>query len=472
MKKIYGLACFMLLFGLTNEVQAQWLTSGSNIYYNLGNVGIGTSSPGQKLDVSGVIRTTSGFYSNVYDFGYIARSFNTSATGAPEQFQIKHNLASVDIDNLRGDINFLTHVDITGTLDVTGTINGENVVLNSAGNSFFQNRRSGVRKFESGFDNANDAWILRNRNDTDTAWLQYNLFVKRSTGDVGINTNAPTAKLDVNGAFRVRGTSIFDSNLTISKRNEALKIKATGAADNASANFISFYLSDNTRIGYVGDGSSGGSKMQLVADFGIQLNALGNSIEITDDTDIDGTLNVSHNNSSFSVGNIQSKHESTGTSSIADFLIVDKDNNNSRAALQVQGNGGNTEVLFASSGGNVGIGTTNPDHELTVKGKIHTEEVLVDLSVPGPDYVFEDDYDLTPLKELEAYLKVNKHLPEIPSAKKMEADGIELGVMNMLLLKKIEELTLHTIEQQKLIEKQAKALEAVQKEIKQIKGNK
>ncbi|MFV1883187.1 MAG: hypothetical protein ACMZ7B_01660 [Balneola sp.] len=105
-----------------------------------------------------------------------------------------------------------------------------------------------------------------------------------------------------------------------------------------------------------------------------------------------------------------------------------------------------------NSNGNVGIGTTNPDQKLTVKGKIHSEEVIVDLNVPGPDYVFEEDYDLTSLKELEAYIKANKHLPEIPSAKEMEANGIILGEMNMLLLKKIEELTLHAISQEKAIE--------------------
>ena len=97
--------------------------------------------------------------------------------------------------------------------------------------------------------------------------------------------------------------------------------------------------------------------------------------------------------------------------------------------------------------GNVGIGTTTPDEKLTVKGKIHAEEVRVDLNVPGPDYVFEQDYQLKSLPEIQTFIKENKHLPEIPSAKEMEEKGINLSEMNMLLLKKVEELTLHLIKQ-------------------------
>ncbi len=112
----------------------------------------------------------------------------------------------------------------------------------------------------------------------------------------------------------------------------------------------------------------------------------------------------------------------------------------------------NGDIILTANSGKIGVGTLSPDEALTVKGKIHTEEVKVDLSVPGPDYVFEEDYDLKSLEEIEAFIKSNNHLPEVPSAKEMEENGIELGVMNMLLLKKIEELTLYIIEQEKRIQ--------------------
>jgi hypothetical protein len=119
-----------------------------------------------------------------------------------------------------------------------------------------------------------------------------------------------------------------------------------------------------------------------------------------------------------------------------------------------------------ANNGNVGIGTTIPDEKLTVKGKIHAEEIKVDLNVPGPDYVFEKDYDLKSLPQIEKYISENKHLPEIPSAKTMEKDGINIGKMQMKLLQKIEELTLHLIEQDKKNAAQQKEIEELRAKLK------
>jgi hypothetical protein len=108
--------------------------------------------------------------------------------------------------------------------------------------------------------------------------------------------------------------------------------------------------------------------------------------------------------------------------------------------------------LSVSDNGNIGIGTAAPDEKLTVKGKIHAEEVKIDLSIPAPDYVFASDYKLKTLEEVETFIKINRHLPEIPSAKEIEKNGLMLAEMNMSLLKKVEELTLYMIEQSKEIE--------------------
>lgn len=96
--------------------------------------------------------------------------------------------------------------------------------------------------------------------------------------------------------------------------------------------------------------------------------------------------------------------------------------------------------------GNVGIGTTNPTSKLTVAGNISSREVKVTVDA-GADFVFENEYELPSLESVAKYIKENKHLPEIASAKEMQKEGINLSEMNIKLLQKIEELTLYSIEQ-------------------------
>lgn len=116
------------------------------------------------------------------------------------------------------------------------------------------------------------------------------------------------------------------------------------------------------------------------------------------------------------------------------------------------------EVFRVTEDGNVGIGTTTPTEKLEVNGAIRAREVKLE-TTNWPDYVFEPGYELESLEEIEKFIQSESHLPEIPSAEEIEANGVQLGEMNKLLLKKIEELTLHTIAQQKLIEAQSKMLE-------------
>jgi len=123
--------------------------------------------------------------------------------------------------------------------------------------------------------------------------------------------------------------------------------------------------------------------------------------------------------------------------------------------------------------GSLGIGTTDPDAKLTVKGDIHTQEVRVDMTGSiGPDYVFEKGYKLTSLFDLERFISTNKHLPEVPSAKEMEEHGLNLKEMNLLLLKKVEELTLHLIEQNKANQFLTLQVKDLQKEIEMIQNTK
>lgn len=109
--------------------------------------------------------------------------------------------------------------------------------------------------------------------------------------------------------------------------------------------------------------------------------------------------------------------------------------------------------IHSINDGNVGIGTTTPDHKLTVNGSIHAKEVIIDLDFPAPDYVFEEDYKLITIDELKKFIDKHSHLPEFPPASKMETEGLNISEINMSLLKRIEELTLYIIEQEKRIQK-------------------
>ncbi len=122
----------------------------------------------------------------------------------------------------------------------------------------------------------------------------------------------------------------------------------------------------------------------------------------------------------------------------------------------------NIERMRIDRDGNVGIGLANPSERLTVNGKVKAREIRVDAS-NMPDYVFEQKYWNMPLPKLEKYLQINKHLPGIPSAQEFQQNGLELGEMSKLLLKKIEELTLHVIEQDKQIRLQGKEINRLKK---------
>jgi len=90
-------------------------------------------------------------------------------------------------------------------------------------------------------------------------------------------------------------------------------------------------------------------------------------------------------------------------------------------------------------------------YSVSVNGKIACTEVLVQAPASWPDYVFAKDYKLMSLPELEQSIRSNKHLPGIPSCKEVEKGGIQLGDMQKKLLEKVEELTLHMIDQNKQI---------------------
>ena len=192
----------------------------------------------------------------------------------------------------------------------------------------------------------------------------------------------------------------------------------------------------------------------------------------------------SANNSGASYNEGLSIHNSTGENTslflwqhgIASGKIGFISNDNKLRIVNTFTDGGlnNSASIILDATGNVGIGTTNPgEYKLAVAGKIHATEIQVD-ALPWPDFVFTPTYNLRTLTEIEAFVKQNQHLPDVPSQAQVASEGISLGEMNAILLQKIEELTLYVIEQERKIEKvedenaELKTMKAEFEEIKQL----
>lgn len=138
-----------------------------------------------------------------------------------------------------------------------------------------------------------------------------------------------------------------------------------------------------------------------------------------------------------------------------------------------EGEGVNTSLLLNPTGGKVGIGTTTPQATLAVNGDLFAKKIKV-TQEGWPDYVFDPAYTLPSLGQLENFIKEHQHLPEIPSAKEVSEQGLDLGQNQANLLRKIEELTLYMIDQHKKMEAQQQLIlnqqELLQEQGRQLKA--
>ena len=246
-------------------------------------------------------------------------------------------------------------------------------------------------------------------------------------GNIGIGTTSPTHKLEVYGGgnFLLRG-------------------------GNNDAGDIIFQTNTQSQLGRIWTNNSGKS--------GLYLTSGDNSPDLIINENGYIGIGITSPKASLHVnGDIYTKghlylyaYEGDGNSGTAYIQARDKSQNSSiDLQFRTQENGAIKNAMRILKNGNVGIGTTNPLSKLSVNGHIRATEVKVLANINIPDYVFESDYDLRPLQEVEEFIKVNKHLPNIPSATEFKEEGMDLGEMNARLLEKVEELTLYLIEQAK-----------------------
>ncbi|MEN8225152.1 MAG: hypothetical protein ABFS05_07295 [Bacteroidota bacterium] len=291
-------------------------------------------------------------------------------------------------------------------------------------------------------ENHNDniaGWILRSDADGNACWTNPADFndqdweikeenIYRPEGNVGIGTSNPVAQLELADVYEAGGM-----NLKIG--NDAY------LSDVDLLHTLGIFSMNDPEKGAIKLGGRGpllhGDEWKL----GIGTRSPATTLEVYKDLTYGGTvgLNISNNeNTRWFIG------MSAKQSYLKDLLIGSFDDLSS----------GYSSFLVLKQDGTVGIGTNETHaYKLAVNGAILTEEVTVKVSENWPDYVFNDDYELLPLHQLENYIDCHGHLPEVPKDSEVLEDGLNLGDMERLLLKKVEELTLYIIEQENRINK-------------------
>ncbi len=275
-----------------------------------------------------------------------------------------------------------------------------------------------------------------------------------STGNAGIGTTSPTSSLEV----------AVTSTLGAKLRNRNVSTTADGT--------ILFDMVNSSNIMWrqaVG-GKNNGLGINN-GQFYIERSGLGATFLIDQSGNVGIGVNIPV--AKFDVAStayLAGRFKNNNASATADgSVVIDLSNNlNNSWRLACSGNNngigitkdqfyiektGTGAIMLFSNLGNVLIGKVtqaNTTYKLDVAGKIRANEVVVNTT--GADFVFDKNYKLRPLDEVEEYIRSNQHLPEVPSASEMSEQGMQVAELSKTLLQKVEELTLYIIAQQKQIE--------------------
>jgi hypothetical protein len=260
-------------------------------------------------------------------------------------------------------------------------------------------------------------------------------------GKVGIGTTSPASLLDVNGTLNVEEAVTLRDNLSVTNKTTTHQLQITdGAASgkvlSSDANGNASWIDLNTIMPDAIWSENNDNVYLMDMKVGIGINNPTAQLSLADIYAAGGK--------NLQIGN--------------DVYLSDIDNANTLGIYGIQDNtvgavklGSGGPKLYGKNG-NLGIGTIDPTEALSVNGNIICEQIEVVENVPSSDFVFEEDYELMSIKDLESFVTTNHHLPEIPSAAEFKANGYNMNDMDDLLLRKVEQLTLYIITLEKKVE--------------------
>ena len=473
-------------------------------------IGIGENSPSQKLDVKGRIRNTSGVVFKGLESGESGwiieqgtnnlgiKRWNGSSAGSyvniNENRTQFYNNVGIGVDDPQDKLHINGNLGVGFNFQITDRLHdrvflkhgwisgvGDYLALKHGGNNTESNTY-GIRMTDVG------AAFEVGRNDFNTIFMK----VERD-GNVGIGIDGPQAKLDL-GIESANGLANF---VRMQDGNHEIGRIAKLSSSDGRGLFVAGYshgstLADPSLVlaGYANDVSPDSEYDAAVTIRGYDVydngtlsnmptfRVLNGHTETQLIIDADGKVGMGTNSPDYTLelDGTATKFGINSTGQNPELLLRKGDVVNGRLS-----GGANSLYLFGGSDatadvtvqwdGKVGIGTTSPDanHQLTVNGAILSEKVKVQQSVNVPDYVFEESYQLRSIADLENYIKAYGHLPEVKSAEEIKAaGGFDLGNMDMALLKKVEELTLYTIDQEKTLKSQQEQLNRQDKQIEML----
>jgi hypothetical protein len=294
------------------------------------------------------------------------------------------------------------------------------------------------------------------------------------SGNVGIGTTSPSSTLQVAGDARFGTNSIYTdlrlfTDAALSGYNQTNSITPVTIPGSGTAK-VALHLKNavatgTTSIDFLVDGRTGiGTTSPLD-----KLDISGTTI-----TGLPGRVVFGDGGSS----NPYIKfYKSTGTGTVYNQVTIVNSVDAAGAISFQTGTGGaaigsdaQTTRMIITQPGNVGIGTLAPGaYMLAVNGNIHSKQVNIDLT-GWSDYVFKKDYQLPTLDEIKTYIDKNQHLPEIPSEQQVIKEGVNLGDMDKLLVKKIEELTLYLIDKDARIKSDEEKMKAQEQRLQKLEN--